>query len=84
MSEALRNTKIIYDAFVKISNSGSKTVRPGDIVEYMRERNDPVGIWRVMGELNNLHQLGLVRFDEEHAIWHLAQTSWQPKRSQDA
>ena len=84
MSEALRNTKTIYDAFVSVSRLGTVAVRPGDLVQYMRERNDPMGIWKITEELNKLHELGLVRLEEDFATWHLIATSWEPTWSPDA
>lgn len=78
MGEALRNTKIIFDAFVLVSCEGTHAVRPGDLVQYMREQNDPMGIWKIIGELNKLNELGLIRFEEESATWLLVETSWDP------
>ncbi|MXZ44893.1 MAG: hypothetical protein F4Z01_07980 [Gammaproteobacteria bacterium] len=84
MGEALRNTKLIFDAFVKVSGAGAKAILPGDLVQYMREQNDPMGIWKIVGELNTLNELGLIQFDEESATWHLIEKSWDPTWSQTA
>lgn len=78
MGEALRITKTIFDAFVTVSAEGTTAVLPGDLVQYMREQNDPMGIWKIIGELNTLSKLGLIRLDEESATWHLVATSWDP------
>lgn len=78
MGEALRNTKIIFDAFVEVSCSGTRAVKPGDLVQYMREQNDPMGIWKIIGELNKLKELGLIRFEEESARWFLVESNWDP------
>ncbi|MYD46228.1 MAG: hypothetical protein F4W92_07750 [Gammaproteobacteria bacterium] len=78
MGEALRITKTIFDAFVEVSDEGATAVLPGDLVQHMREQNDPLGIWKIIGELNTLHELGLIRFDEESATWHLVAKSWDP------
>ncbi len=78
MGEALRITKIIFDSFVAVSDEGATAVLPGDLVQHMREQNDPMGIWKIIGELNTLNELGLIRFDEESASWHLVVTSWDP------
>ena len=78
MGEALRNTKIIFDAFVEVSCTGTRAVRPGDLVQYMREQNDPMGIWKIIGELNKLNELGLIRFEEESATWLLVESNWDP------
>ncbi|MXW06743.1 MAG: hypothetical protein F4Z87_01175 [Gammaproteobacteria bacterium] len=78
MGEALRITKTIYDAFVAVSDEGNSAVRPGDLVQHMRDQNDPMGIWKIIGELNTLNELGLIRFDEETATWHLVAPSWDP------
>ena len=84
MGEALRNTKLIFDAFVKVSGAGAKAILPGDLVQYMREQNDPMGIWKIVGELNTLNELGLIQFDEESATWQLIEKSWDPTWSQTA
>lgn len=84
MGEALRFTKNIFDAFVAVSSEGASAVLPGDLVQHMREQNDPMGIWKIVGELNKLNELGLIRFDEESATWHLVATSWDPTWSQQS
>ncbi len=84
MGEALRNTKIIFDAFVEVSCTGTRAVRPGDLVQYMREQNDPMGIWKIIGELNKLNDLGLIRLEEESATWNLVVSNWDPTWSNTA
>lgn len=83
MSEALRNTKIIFDAFVIVSLEGKEVVRPGDLVQYMREQNDPMGIWKINSELNTLSELGLIQLNEANATWQLVEPHWEPKWSPD-
>ncbi len=62
---------MVYDAFVAVVESGRSEIRPGDIVQFMREQNHPMGIWNVNGELTKLKRLGIVRLDEDSATWTL-------------
>lgn len=62
---------MVYDAFVAVVQSGRKDVRPGDVVQFMRERNHPMGIWNVNGEFTKLKRLGVIELDEDHATWSL-------------
>ena len=84
LGEELRNTKLIFDAFVRVSREGVEAILPGDLVQYMREQNDPMGIWKITSELNKLNELRLIRFDEESATWHLVEASWEPTWSEHA
>lgn len=71
MGEERRLTRTIYDAVVAVVNSGIDTIRPGHVVQYMRERNNPVGIWNVNGEFSKLRRMGVIELDEGTATWRL-------------
>lgn len=71
MSEERRLTRMVYDAFVAVVETGRNEIHPGDIVQFMREQNHPMGIWNVNGELTKLRGLGVVRLDDDNATWTL-------------
>ena len=71
MSEARRMTRMIYDAFVSVVETGKESVFPGDIISYLRSQNYPVEIWYVNGELCKLEQLSIVNFDTDTGSWFL-------------
>ena len=71
MSEAQRQTRIIYQAFCEIASSGKEFIRPGDIIDLLRNRDMPLGIWHVNGELSRLAALNLIKLDEASAQWQL-------------
>ena len=76
MSEARRQTRIVYEGFMALAGDGRGVVEVGDIATYMRARNRPMGAWAIRGELSRLQALGLVEIDEETA-------SWRPVQGQD-
>lgn len=69
MSEARRQTRIVYEGFMELAGSNDGVVEVGDIATYMRARNRPMGGWEIRGELSRLRALGLVEVDEETACW---------------
>ena len=69
MSEARRQTRIVYDAFMEIVANGKSTVRQSDVIESLRSRNQPLGIWKVTGEFSTLAQLNLIQLDPKTGLW---------------
>ena len=72
MSEQIRQTRIMHEALADLNRQGATSVCPGDLAEYMRNRNLPMDTWAIVGELNRLAELGLANFDAETASWQLA------------
>ena len=71
MSEAQRQTRIIYHAFCEIASNGKHLIRPGDVIELLRSRDLPLGIWHVNGEFARLAALNLISLDVESGQWQL-------------
>ena len=71
MSETRRKTRTVYDAFVAVSANGNGEVRPGDVVAFLRDSNNPFGSWEVRGEFSNLESLGLLQVDPKTGTWQL-------------
>ena len=73
MSESRRKTRKVYDAFVAVAAANGGAVRPGEVVAYLREQNDPFGSWEVRGELSNLEDMGLLVVDAPSGTWFLVE-----------
>ena len=71
LSEAQRQTRIIYQAFCEIAANGADLIRPGDVIELLRSRDHPLGIWHVNGEFARLAVLNLIKLDEDTGKWQL-------------
>ena len=71
MSEERRQTRIVYDAFCEVAANGKELIRPGDVIEYLREKDQPLGIWYINGEFTRLTALGLISLDKATAQWRL-------------
>ena len=71
MSEALRLTKAIYGAICRVVADGNDSLRPGDIVGYMRDEGRPLDSWEVRGQFSQLENLGLLKLDAATGIWQL-------------
>ena len=71
MSETLRLTKTIYGAVCRVVADGNDSLRPGDIVGYMRDQGRPLGSWEVRGQFSRLENLGLLKIDATTGIWQL-------------
>ena len=69
MSEARRQTRIVYESFMELAHGNGGVVEVGDIATYMRGRNRPMGAWEIRGELSRLRALGLVEVDDSTATW---------------
>lgn len=74
MGEERRLTRMIYDAFVAVVETGQEEIRPGHVVQYMREHNNPLGIWNVNGEFSKLRNMGVIELDEDTATWKLVRS----------
>ena len=66
-----RLTRTIYEAFAAVDESGRTEIRPGDVIDYLRERNQPFGIWLINSEFRTLSDMGLIELDDVDATWHL-------------
>lgn len=69
MSEARRQTRIIYDAFMEVVSNGRTMVRPSDVIELLRSRNLPLDIWYVTGQFSTLAAMKLIELDENSGRW---------------
>lgn len=61
----------MHEALIAVTQTGRKRIRPGDLAEYMRKQDLPMGSWAIIGELNRLADLGLATLDEDTATWSL-------------
>ena len=71
MNETLRLTKAIYGAICRVVADGNDSLRPGDIVAYMRDEDRPLDSWEVRGQFSRLENLGLLKIDAATAVWQL-------------
>ena len=69
MSEALRQTRIVYDAFAEIVANGRNMIRPSDVIELLRDRNQPLGIWYILGQFSTLADMDLIELDQDSGCW---------------
>ena len=70
LSEAQRQTRIVYNAFREVA-SKTDLIRPGDLIAHLRQQDQPLGIWYVNGEFLRLAALGLIKLDPASAKWRL-------------
>lgn len=69
MSIALRRKKIVQNAVEALVGKGLVEFRPGDIADYLRERNQPMGVWEIRGELSGLEADGVLENDAVTGAW---------------
>jgi hypothetical protein len=67
-----RRTKLVFTTFEELVVEGRSEIRPGDITQRLRERNQPLSYWEVRGELSNLEAEGLIEVRPETGGWQLA------------
>ena len=72
MSIGHRRTKLVFTTFEELAVEGRSEIRPGDITQRLRERNQPLSYWEVRGELSNLEAEGLIEARPETGGWQLA------------
>ena len=44
-------------------------VRPSDVIELLRSRNLPLGIWYVTGQFSTLANMKLIELDRDSGTW---------------
>ena len=44
-------------------------VRPADVIDLLRNRNLPFGIWYVLGQFSTLAEMGLIKLEEASGTW---------------
>lgn len=69
LSEARRQTRIVYEAFMEIVAEGKTELRQGDVIALLRARDHPLGIWKVTGEFSTLEKLNLITRDVNTGLW---------------
>lgn len=71
MTEHLpRRTKLVWLAISELAAQSSRAgITLTDLGSYLRDRDTPLGAWEIRGELSDLEDLGLVRFDGENGCW---------------
>lgn len=69
MSEALRQNRIVHDAFLKLAGDAGRLVDVGELAAAMRALDLPMGAWEIRGELVTLREQGLVELDASSARW---------------
>ena len=57
---------------MEIQGEGNVGVRQGDVIERLRSRDTPLGIWKVTGEFSTLEELNLIQRNDETGLWSLA------------
>ena len=69
VSEALRQNRIVHDAFLKLAGDAGRLVDVGELAAAMRALDLPMGAWEIRGELVTLREQGLVELDASSARW---------------
>ena len=72
MSEALRQNRIVHDAFLKLAEGPRRSVDVGELAAALRALDLPMGAWQIRGELTALREQGLVELEAGTARWRLA------------
>lgn len=72
MSEALRQNRIVHDAFLELAGNARRPVEVGELATALRALDLPMGAWQIRGELAALHEQGLVELETDTARWRLA------------
>ncbi len=72
MSLDQRRTDLVIAVIEKLVADGRTAFQPGDVVERLRQQNQPMGSWEVRGELSRLQAEGALALDPETAQWRLA------------
>ena len=69
MSEALRQNRIVHDAFIKLAGDARRAVEVGELAAALRALDLPMGAWEIRGELAALRDQGLVELEAGTARW---------------
>jgi hypothetical protein len=67
-----RRTKLVFATFEELVGEGRTELRPGEITDRLRQRNQPLSYWEVRGELSNLEAEGRIEVNPETGAWRLA------------
>lgn len=72
MSLDQRRTDLVIAVIEKLVADGRTAFQPGDVVERLRQQNQPMGSWEVRGELSRLEAEGVLALDPNTAEWRKA------------
>jgi hypothetical protein len=72
LSIELRRKKVVLSVIEKLLADGRAEFRPGDIAAYLRERNQPMGVWEIRRELSALEADGVIENDADSGAWRAA------------
>lgn len=69
MSTELRRIEQVLEIVQELSQSAPEGFRPGDVAQVLRERNNPIGLWQLRADFNQLRDQGFIACDEATADW---------------
>ena len=75
MSIEKRRSEIVESAIDELVQQGKNSFKPGDIADFLREKNDPISVWQLRAEFSLLEEKGAISFDADTALWTRSQPS---------
>ena len=70
-----RRSEIVESAIDQIVQQGKSEFKPGDVADFLREKNEPVSVWQLRAEFSLLEEKGAISFDADTALWTRSQPS---------
>lgn len=64
-----RRSEIVETALDELVKQGITAFRPGDVADYLRQKNDPISVWQLRAEFTLLQENGGISFDADRAVW---------------
>ena len=75
MSIEKRRSEIVESAIDELVQQGKNSFKPGDIADFLRDKNDPISVWQLRAEFSLLEEKGAISFDVDTALWTRSQPS---------
>ena len=75
MSIEKRRSEIVESAIDELVQQGKSAFKPGDIADFLRDKNDPISVWQLRAEFSLLEEKGTISFDADTALWTRIQPS---------
>ena len=69
MSIEKRRSEIVESAIDELVQQGKNSFKPGDIADFLRDKNDPISVWQLRAEFSLLEEKGAISFDADTALW---------------
>ncbi len=75
MSIDQTRTEAVYAVIQQLFSDGKTAVRPGDVADVFRARNEPIPVWQLRADFTLLESMQRIVCEQESGDWFLTENA---------